>query len=354
MKFIRVLVVLALMLSLGVLATGCNSKKDVAAEVNGTEISLADLNQQVDALKKQYPTMFTGSDGEGRLLDFKQRLLDNMISQVLVEQAAEDKGVKVTDADVDAQIKQLKSGFEDQAKFDEALKSAGMTEETLRKQVREQLITQALIEKLADSGYKPTQSEIQAYFDTNKSQFQEQAATRASHILFAAKDKATAQKVLAEVKAGGDFAALAKKYSTDTATKAKGGDLGWPTTALRDRVRGRTRQAQGGSGVSALVKTQYGWHIIKATDIRKATTKKLADVQDQIEQILVQQKKSQAYQDYIETLRKDAKIEVLVERLEGDEEPAPRRAASSRPLLRADIAWSQAQTAPRRSVSSFV
>ena len=72
--------------------------------------------------------MFEGADGEGRLIDFKQRLLDNLINQKLVEQAAEDKGIKVSDADVEKQIKQLKSGFKTDEELHKALSNAGMDE----------------------------------------------------------------------------------------------------------------------------------------------------------------------------------------------------------------------------------
>ena len=116
MKVFRAFVALSLVLALGIVTTGCKSDKDVAAKVNGAKISLTDLNKQVEQLKKQYPTMFTGSDGEARLLDFKQRLLENMINQLLIEQAAKDKGINISDSAVDSQIKQLKSGFESQAK----------------------------------------------------------------------------------------------------------------------------------------------------------------------------------------------------------------------------------------------
>ena len=318
MKLFRLFVAVALLLVIALLGVGCSSNKDTAAQVNGEKISLTDLDKQVEQLKKQYPTMFTGSDGEGRLLDFKQRLLDNMINQILIEQAAKDQGIKVTDADVNAQIEQLKSGFETQEKFDQALKSAGMDEAGLSKQVREQLVTQKLMDKLATGEGKPTNQEIETYYASNKSQFEQKAAKRASHILFAATDKATAEKVLAEIKGGADFATLAKKYSTDTATKDKGGDLGWPTTPYVTEFEAALAKLKTGQ-VSALVKTQFGWHIIKVTDSRKASTKKITEVKTQIEQILVQQKKADVYQAYVEKLRKDADIKILVSELKTPE-----------------------------------
>lgn len=314
MKSVRFLLAIVLVLGLAFAATGCKSDKNVAARVNGEVITLDELNAQVDQLKKQYPTMFEGTDGEGRLLDFKQRLLDNLINAKLVQAAAKKQGISVTDADVTAQIKQLKANFKDTAQFEQALKTAGMDEAGLEKQVREQLLTSKLIAKLSANAEKPTDAEIKAYYDANKSQFEQKAATRASHILFKADDKATAEKVLAQVKAGGDFAALAKQYSQDPGSAANGGDLGWPTTPYVAEFQAALSKLKIDE-ISPLVKTTYGWHIIKATATREASTKTLKEATAQIEQILAQQDKADLYNKYIADLRKDAEIEILVPEL---------------------------------------
>ncbi len=311
MKSTRKLLVAALLgaLVIGVLgASGCTSK-DTAAKVNGEAITQTELNTQLEQLKKQYPQMFEGADGEGRLLDFKQRLLDNLINQKLIEQAAKDKKINVADADIQKQIDQLKSGFKDEAQFNEALKSAGMTVDSLKVQIKNQLITQKLIESLAKD-QKVTAQDIKDYYDKNTAQFYQKEAKKASHILFKPEDKATAEKVLKEVQAGGDFAALAKKYSIDTATASKGGDLGWPTspyvtefqTALDKLKKGQT---------SGLVESPYGWHIIRVTDERAGSQQTLEEVKAQIEQIIVQQRKADSYQQFLNDLRKNAKIEIL-------------------------------------------
>jgi len=312
MKSTRNLLVAALCgaLLIGALgASGC-SNKNVVAKVNGATISTDSLNQQLEQLKKQYPNMFTGADGEGRLLDFKQRLLDNIINQKLVEQAAKDKGISVSDADVQKQIDQLRAGFKDQAQFDAALKSAGMTVEGLKTQIRNQLVTQKLIESLSASS-KVSEADIQAYYDKNKDQFLQKAAKKASQILFKPEDKATAEKVLAQVKAGDDFGALAKKYSVDTASASKGGDLGYPTSAYVPEFQAALDKLKKGQTTSALVQTPFGWHIIRVTDERTAVQQPLAEVKTQIEQIIVQQRKADAYQTFLADLRKTAKIEIL-------------------------------------------
>ena len=313
MKSTRIWLVAALMCALvaGSLVTSGCSNKNVAAKVNGETISTAALNAQLDQLKKQYPTMFTGADGEGRLLDFKQRLLDNLINQKLIEQAAKQKGINVSDADIQKQIDQLKSGFKDQTQFEAALKSAGMTLDTLKDQIKQQLVTNKLMDALAAS-QTVTASEIQAYYDKNRSEFAQKAQKRASHILFKPTDKATADKVLKMLQAGTiAFADAAKKYSVDNATASKGGDLGWPTSAYVPEFQAALDRLSKGQ-LSGVVQSTYGWHIITVTDTRPAKQSSLVEVKTQIEQLITQQRKADAYQKFLEQLRAAAKIQVLL------------------------------------------
>lgn len=317
MKALRIMLAGALAVVLAVSLAGCGNSQ-AAAKVNGTSIPLTQLNQQIDQLQKQYPTMFTGADGQARLLQFKQRLLDNLINQSLVEQAAKDRGITVTDAEVQKQIDQLKAGFKDQSQFEAALKSAGMDPSTLTAQVREQLVTQKLIESLA-ANVKITDAQIAAYYSKNKQQFFQPAQKRAAHILFNSADKATAEKVLGEIKAGGDFSALAKQYSKDAASAAKGGDLGWPTTPFVPEFQAALDKLSKGQTTSALVKTQFGWHIIRVTDTRPAVQKTLAQAKAEITQILTQQQRSDAYQKLVAELRKKAKVQVFVQDLKASQ-----------------------------------
>ncbi len=260
MKSTRILLVMALLAALatGALATSGCSQKDVAAKVNGDSISTTEVDAQLEQLKKQYPNMFTGADGEGRLLDFKQRIVDNLINAKLVEQAAKEKGINISDGDIQKQVDQLRGGFKDQAQFDAALKSAGMTEDALKASIRQQLVTNKLMEQLA-ANTKVSDADIQAYYDSNKAQFAQKAQKRASHVLFKATDKAEAQKVLKQIQAGEiTLAQAAKKYSVDTATAEKGGDLGWPNgTSYVPEFQAALEKLDKGK-VSALVQSTYG------------------------------------------------------------------------------------------------
>lgn len=311
MKSLRVLVAVALVLALAVALVGCGNK-DVAATVNGEKITNKELQAQLDQVKKRFPQFFQGADAAQREIEFKQRLLDELINRALIAQAAKDRGINITDADVQKQIDQIKKGFKDQAAFEAALKNAGIDPTSLNEQIKTQLVTQKLVEQLSKNIATPTAAEIKAYYDSHKSEFGQTAAKRASHILV--KDKATADKLLKELQGGADFSKLAKANSIDTVSAQKGGDLDWPTTPYVPEFQAALDKLKVGE-LSKVVKTQFGYHIIKVTDERPSKQQPLSEVKAQIIQKITEQKRADLYQKLLDDLRKKAKIEIFVKDL---------------------------------------
>ncbi|MBS3955988.1 MAG: peptidylprolyl isomerase [Clostridiales bacterium] len=316
MRFTRTVLasVVAVALFTGVAACG---SEDIAARVNGEEITRAELDAQVERLRVQYGDMFEGENGDALLLDFQRSLLASMIDAILMRKAAEERGISVTDAEIDEQVEGIKAGIED---FDAALTEANMTLEDLRDQLRDQLVAQKLIEEIAGSE-GVTAEEIAAYYEENTDQFTEAAATNAAHILFDAADKATAERVLAEIRAGGDFAALAKEHSKD-GSGANGGDLGWAdpnqyVPQFKDAL-GKLEEGE----VSDLVESEFGWHIIKLLGTREASVQPLTEVTTLIEQMILQDRNTEVFQEFVAELRAAAEIEYVIPELEQTEAPA--------------------------------
>lgn len=159
-----------------------------------------------------------------------------------------------------------------------------------------------------------TPQEIERYYNDNIQQFQTPEQVRASHILLKTegKDDATVKKqaedVLQMAKApGADFAALARKYSEDDGSKDKGGDLDYFT---RGRMVPEFEQAafamQPGQ-ISDLVKSQYGYHIIKVTDKKPAVTRPFDEVKAQIQDQLLAQKADEQVADLARKLQDEIK-----------------------------------------------
>ena len=152
-------------------------------------------------------------------------------------------------------------------------------------------------------------AEIEAFYKQNQAQYSTPEQVRASHILLKTegKDEAAvriqAEEVLKRVKAGEDFAALAKQYSEDDSNNAKGGDLDYFGRGSMVPEFEQAAFAMKPGEVSDLVKTSFGFHIIKLAERREATTRPLAEVRPEIEDQLKWQKAQQQAEQTAKTRR---------------------------------------------------
>ena len=165
---------------------------------------------------------------------------------------------------------------------------------------RNNILSEAMTKQYLEKN-KVTDADIKAEYDSQVKSMPREY--RASHILV--KTKEEADKLLAQLKAGGDFAALAKKNSQDPGSAKNGGDLGWFSPASMVPEFGNAVKAMENGKISEEpVKTQFGFHIIKLVESRAPTPPALEDVKTQVES-LVRNKK---VEDYLAGLRKNAKI----------------------------------------------
>lgn len=194
---------------------------------------IAQYNAQISSIQQSQATVSQAS---------LQLLLDD---QTML-QRAHIVGVTASPKAVNAQIVVAEKNAGGKRHFQQFLNNSNLSFDEFKLLVTGDILRAGLSKKLA-AGVKPFETKV-----------------RASHILVPAKQKALAQKLLAEAKAGANFAALAKKYSTDTGSKVKGGDLGYfgrgSMVAPFDRAAFSMKV-----GEVRLVQSQYGWHIIKVT-----------------------------------------------------------------------------------------
>jgi parvulin-like peptidyl-prolyl isomerase len=147
---------------------------------------------------------------------------------------------------------------------------------------------------------KVTDDEISDYYDKKKADYKVAASRDVRHILVA--KKARADDLYSQLENGGNFAALAKKYSTDPGSKQNGGKLTvrkGETVPEFDKVAFELKKGE----LSAPVKTQYGYHIIEAlSDVKPPSQTPLKDVKEQIRQQLLQEKRQKAITDWSKEL----------------------------------------------------
>jgi peptidyl-prolyl cis-trans isomerase D len=158
------------------------------------------------------------------------------------------------------------------------------------------------LEQLA-SQVAPTDADLQKAYEDNRAQYVRDESRRARHIVIGVnegEDDAAALKkaesVLAEARAGKDFAALAKQYSTD-ATASQGGELGFVTKADFPGPIGDTLFAMKAGDVSAPVKSQFGYHILKLEEIQAGEVRPFADVRAELDSQYRQDKAAELFGD---------------------------------------------------------
>lgn len=289
----------------------------VIARVNGEDVKKEDFERMIHTIEARAGQPIP-ADRRDEIL---RGALDQLITYTLLSQESRSRGVKVDEAEIDAKMTQLKGQFPTQQAFDKALQDRGMTMDSLKKDARVDLSVTKLMDAEVATLPGPSDADAKAFYDKNPDKFKEDESVRASHILVrvdekadaAAKKKARAEidSVLQQAKAGADFAKLAQEHSQD-GSAAQGGDLNYfpkgQMVPAFDKVAFELKPGQ----ISDVVTTQFGYHIIKVVDHKAARTVPFDEAQPKIKEFLAGQKKQEHADAFVETLKKKAKIEVLI------------------------------------------
>ena len=343
MKRIKKLIAVAALCTLAVSAMGCKMiektpeaiQKTVYAKVGDEKITKADMDEEmkatIDKLKLQYGDDYENNDQiKQQLKQMKLQYLNAMINEKLMLQNAASLGIEPSEDELnqkaDEAVNQLKEQYSEDGQYDQILEANGFTEDSFREYQKRQAVVQQVYDAML-SDIEVTDEDAQIYYDENKdSQYVKGAGANASHILIAEKDSdgnidfdaslAKANEVKAKLDAGADFAELASEYGTD-GTKDKGGDLGFveynQANYDQDFLNGFKELSEG--QISDPVKSQFGYHIIKATGLKDEVVTPFEDVKDQIKQQLLQQKQSEAFEAKIKEWKEAAKVKTYEDRL---------------------------------------
>ncbi|MFA4944476.1 MAG: peptidylprolyl isomerase [Lentisphaeria bacterium] len=248
------------------------------------------------------------------------QLLKTMVDkQILLAQAASD-GVAATPAEIDQQLGELEKQF-GQEQFNQLLAMQGLTRETAKNQLRDDLAIKKWIDTKVKADISTSAAEIQKFYTEHPDYFKTPAKISASHILLKvekdadekakAAAKAKAEKLLAELKKGADFAKLAQENS-DCPSKAEGGSLGFfePDMMVPEFSAAALKLKK--DELSGVVETSFGYHLIKGGERQEAGVTPLAEVKEEIKAHLDQQGAATAMDAKIAKLREAAHVEILI------------------------------------------
>jgi peptidyl-prolyl cis-trans isomerase C len=249
-------------------------------------------------------------------------VLDEMIGYKLLVQEAKARKIAVPDADIEAQVAQIRSQFPNQQQFDQALAAQKMTIQDVRDDARSEMSVEKLVEGeiAAKIAIKP--EAVADFYQKNQDKFQQGPRVRASHILITVPqnaDAATKQQartkaetILKDLKGGKDFAAAAKENSQDPGSAVNGGDLGFFEKGQMVPPFEQAAFALNPGEMSELVESQFGYHIIKVAEKQTQRVVPLDEAKGQIEQYLGQQSRQSETEAFVNTLKAKAKIEILI------------------------------------------
>jgi peptidyl-prolyl cis-trans isomerase C len=249
-------------------------------------------------------------------------ILDQLIGLKLLQQESATRKITVPDADVDARLAAIKKQFGSEDIFVQTLLQRHLTLDQIKTDTRRDLMVSKLLENELANKIAVTPEQVQDFYAKNPERFKQGERVHASHILLSypqgadaaakAQVRAKAEQVLKEVKNGGDFATLAKKYSQDPGSAPNGGDLGFFQQGQMVGPFNEVAFKLAPGVTSDLVETQFGLHIIKVAEKQPARDVPLEEVRPQVEKFLTERNQQEQTAAFVQALKAKGKIEVLM------------------------------------------
>jgi parvulin-like peptidyl-prolyl isomerase len=297
----------------GAVAAGCGGSSspkavpsDGVALVGDQTITKEQYNQLLNQARSSFKSQNRPfpKQGSEEFKALQDQAIQYLVQRAEFQQKGDDLDVNVSDKQVGKRLKEIKKQYfgGSEKRYKQQLKRQGLTEEQVRDDVRAQLLSEAIFKKVT-ADVKVTDADVRKYYNEHKSQYEQPATRDVRHILV--NNKALADKLYAQLKNGGDFAALAKKYSKDPGSAAQGGKLTiskGQTVPEFDKAAFSLKKNE----LSKPIKTQYGWHIIQPlSGVRESKQTPFAQVKESIKQQLQQEKRNKAMTDWVDETKKD-------------------------------------------------
>lgn len=265
-------VVTVLVMLLSTAASLCAAEKKVLARIGDMEITEEYFKGVVDGIPEMYKKQVATLEG-------RKNLLNRIVELKVVAVEARRQGLDKTQAVLDN---------------------------------IDQMLSRIYMNNLKDS-VEVAEDEIRKFYDENKENYFQKEQVKASHILVKTEEEAKA--VLEELKGGKEFGEIAVAKSV-CPSKAKAGDLGWFERGRMvpefEKVAFELKKDE----ISGVVKSQFGYHVIKTTDKKDGYQKDLAEVTGEIRQRLEQEKLGKLIQSTVERLKKEQKVEIMEDKVE--------------------------------------
>jgi peptidyl-prolyl cis-trans isomerase C len=252
----------------------------------------------------------------------RKNALESLISRELLYQEAQKSGITADENTANSELERFKSQFQDKKNYAMALSDMKMTEDELKTLLGNEWALKQFVEKRFSDKAEVTDAEAREYFDRNPDVFKRPEQVKASHILIKVEPGADEAQTAAahekmkniegRIEKGEAFADLARANS-QCPSSSRGGDLGYFGRGQMVKPFEDVAFSLNKDEMSGIVKTDFGYHLIKTTDKKPATAMTYEDVKDDLKKQMSQQKLQQMLIPYMEELKQKAKVERILE-----------------------------------------
>jgi len=307
--------------------TPADSGPDIAVTINGVDILKSEIEKlvqpQLEMIAKQ-SAQLPPTFAEQYAKQLREQVLEQTIRRHLLDEKVKEANIVITDEEVINKITEIAAAQREPLSLEEFKKKMeqyGQSFDNVKADVRSGLARNKFMEAHWAGKIDVMEEDARKYYDENPKQFETPEQVRASHILIKpefvdpnadpneakAKARTKTEDLLKQLKDGTNFAELAKTHST-CPSAPKGGDLGFfPRGETTPAFENAAFELEIGQS-SEIVETEYGYHIIKVTDHKDASTTSFEQAKNDIIRQLTQKKQSELAEEYIESLKADANI----------------------------------------------
>jgi peptidyl-prolyl cis-trans isomerase SurA len=296
----------------------------VVAIVNDSIILQSELDARMVPVIAEAQQIADPQERHRRMAKLASQVLDEMVNEELIVQAAEAAKLEVDSSEVQAALDEIKQQNNlDDAGLQQALAQQGYTLQGYRADLRRQILRLRAVNQLVAPKVQITDEDVRARYDQMSRRSEAVSAVQLSHILIKlpehpteqqladAKDKAS--KAMDRVKAGEAFAAVAKEVSEDPSTSANGGELGWFQRGSINPDWEQIVFSMNKGDMRGPVTGPQGLHVFYVTDIKQSELKPYDQMKEQLQRELKRRELEKQTQTWTDELRKKAYIDIKLQ-----------------------------------------
>lgn len=294
----------------------------VAAVVNGQVVTISQLRDLIGGRERAVREAYSGSELEEKVKELRAGALKDLIDRELILQEFKKRKLAIPPYVVDNRVNEvIREEFGgDRAAFVRTLRAQGYSLTQFKEIEHDKIVVQAMRQANVKNNQIVSPTQIDNFYRKNRAAYTIPAQVKLRMIVLrdegadlpdAGNKKGMAEEIRAKIKEGADFEQMAVMYSEDPSTQELGGDWGWIERGTLNEQLAKVAFSMGKGDVSPVLQMANSYYILFIEDRENARVKPMSEVREEIERNLIQKKRLEAQDRWLDTLRAKAYIKIL-------------------------------------------